>query len=435
MGKDELWRAPVASAPVRGVVSVPGSKSATNRALVLAALADGPSHLRKPLLARDTRLMAGALRSLGTRIDEVPSPDGVGWMVTPRLLRGPAVIDCGLAGTVMRFVPVIAALAEGPVTFDGDGRARVRPMRTIIEALRALGVVVDDNDRGTMPFTVHGTGSVAVDHVVVDASASSQFVSALMLAAPRFDNGCTIEHRGAAIPSMPHLEMSVAMLRERGVTVDVDAADPTNARWTVHPGEITGMDTTIEPDLSNAAPFLAAAMVTGGSVGIRDWPTTTTQPGDRLREIFTLMGGEVHLVDGVCTVTGPLQLRGIDIDLRDVGELTPVVAAVCALASTPSRLRGIAHLRGHETDRLAALVTEINRVGGRATETEDGLVIEPSDNWRAAEFATYEDHRMATAGAVLGLRIPGIDVVDIATTAKTLPDFPAMWNALLAGRE
>lgn len=435
MGKDELWRAPVASAPVRGVVSVPGSKSATNRALVLAALADGPSHLRKPLLARDTRLMAGALRSLGTRIDEVPSPDGVGWMVTPRLLRGPAVIDCGLAGTVMRFVPVIAALAEGPVTFDGDERARLRPMRPAIESLRALGVAVDDDGRGTMPFTVRGTGSVAVDHVVVDASTSSQFVSALMLAAPRFVNGCTIEHRGTAIPSMPHLEMSVAMLRECGVTVDVDAADPTNARWTVHPGEIAGMDTTIEPDLSNAAPFLAAAMVTGGSVGVRDWPATTSQPGDRLREIFTLMGGDVLLADGVCTVTGPLQLRGIDIDLRDVGELTPVVAAVCALASTPSRLRGIAHLRGHETDRLAALVTEINRVGGRVTETEDGLVIEPSSGWRAAEFATYEDHRMATAGAVLGLRIPGIDVVDIATTAKTLPDFAVTWNALVAGRE
>jgi len=416
------------------VVSVPGSKSATNRALVLAALADAPSHLRKPLLARDTRLMASALRSLGTRIDEVSSPDGPGWLVTPRLLRGPASIDCGLAGTVMRFVPVIAALATGPVTFDGDERARVRPMRTIIEALRALGVAVDDDGRGTMPFTVHGTGAVAIDKVTVDASASSQFVSALMLAAARFDNGCVIEHRGPAIPSMPHLDMSVAMLRERGVIVDVDVADPTNARWTVHAGEIAGLDCTIEPDLSNAAPFLAAAMVTGGSVGVSDWPTTTTQPGDRLREIFARMGGEVVLADDVCTVTGPKQLLGIDIDLRDVGELTPVVAAVCTMASTPSRLRGIAHLRGHETDRLAALATEINRVGGSATETEDGLVIEPSDALHAARFETYEDHRMATAGAVLGLRIPGIEVVDIATTAKTLPDFAAMWDGLLEGR-
>lgn len=413
---------------------MPGSKSATNRALVLAALADAPSHLRKPLLARDTRLMASALRSLGTRIDEVPSPDGMGWIVTPRLLRGPASIDCGLAGTVMRFVPVVAALAEGPVTFDGDEHARVRPMRTIIEALRALEVRVDDEGRGTLPFTVHGTGFVGVDHVVVDASASSQFVSALMLAAARFDRGCVIEHRGGAIPSMPHLDMSVAMLRERGITVDVDASDPTNATWTVHPGDIAGLDCTIEPDLSNAAPFFAAAMVTGGTVSVRDWPDSTTQPGDALRSIFTAMGGEVTLEDGVCTVTGPADLLGIDIDLRDVGELTPVVAAVCALASTPSQLRGIAHLRGHETDRLAALVTEINRVGGKASETEDGLIIEPSSGWRAATFETYADHRMATAGAVLGLRIPGVDVIDIATTAKTLPDFAAMWDSLLAGR-
>jgi 3-phosphoshikimate 1-carboxyvinyltransferase len=401
---------------------------------VLAALADAPSHLRKPLLARDTRLMASALRALGTRIDEVPSPAGVGWIVTPRLLRGPAAIDCGLAGTVMRFVPVVAALAEGPITFDGDEPARVRPMHTIIEALRALGVRVDDDGRGTLPFTVHGTGFVGVDHVVVDASASSQFVSALMLAAARFDNGCLIEHQGAAIPSKPHLNMSVAMLRERGITVDVDATDPTNARWTVHPGDIAGLDCTIEPDLSNAAPFLAAAMVTGGTVSIRDWPAHTTQPGDALRPIFTAMGGEVTLDADLCTVTGPEQLLGIEMDLRDVGELTPVVAAVCAFASTPSQLRGIAHLRGHETDRLAALVKEINGVGGRATETEDGLHIEPSDSWRPARFETYADHRMATAGAVLGLRIPGIDVVDIATTGKTLPDFAAMWDAMLTGR-
>lgn len=433
MGNDELWRAPVAATPVCGVVSVPGSKSATNRALVLAALGNAPSHLRKPLLARDTRLMASALRSMSTRIDEVETPDGTGWLVTPRLLRGPAAVDCGLAGTVMRFVPVVAALAVGPVTFDGDERARVRPMRTIIEALRALGVGVDDDGRGTLPFTVRGTGFVGIDHVVVDASASSQFVSALMLAAARFERGCTIEHRGPAIPSMPHLDMSVVMLRERGIVVDVNASDPTNARWTVHPGEIAGLDCTIEPDLSNAAPFLAAAMVTGGTVSVRDWPAVTTQPGDALRGIFAAMGGQVVLDGNLCTVTGPERLLGIDLDLRAVGELTPVVAAVCALASTSSRLRGIAHLRGHETDRLAALATEINRVGGHAVETEDGLIIEPSNNWRAAQFETYDDHRMATAGAVLGLKIPGVDVVDIATTAKTLPDFAAMWNALLAG--
>lgn len=419
---------------MRGVVTVPGSKSATNRALVLGALADGPSLLRRPLLARDTRLMAAALRSLGTRVDEFEGAHGVDWMVTPRTLSGHVAVDCGLAGTVMRFVPALAMLAEGPVTFDGDERARVRPMRSMIEAIRALGVRVDDDDRGTLPFTVFGSGAVVASHVVLDASASSQFVSALMLAAPRFDNGCTIEHRGPAIPSMPHLDMTVAMLRERGITVDVDASDPTHATWTVHPGAIADLDCTIEPDLSNAAPFLAAAMVTAGEVTIRDWPHTTTQAGDRLRELFGAMGASMTLGDTGLTLRGPQEVRGLQADLRDVGELTPVIAAVCALATTPSQLSGIAHLRGHETDRLTALATELRRVGAHAEETADGLRIEPAVALHGAIMETYEDHRMATAAAVLGLRIPDVDIEDVGTTAKTLPDFPAMWLELIAGR-
>ena len=430
----DLWAAPVATGPIVGTVSVPGSKSATNRALVLAALADGPGRIRKPLHARDTKLMAQALRALGATIDEVDTPSGVDWMVTPGRLHGPATIDCGLAGTVMRFVPAVAALADGAITFDGDERARVRPMRTIIEALRDLGIDVDDDGTGTLPFTVHGHGRVVADHVIVDASASSQFVSALLLTAARFSNGCTIEHRGPAIPSMPHLDMSVQMLRQRNVRVDVDTTDPTNATWTVHAGPIAGIDDVIEPDLSNAAPFMAAAMVTGGTVTIPDWPAITTQPGDRLRAIFAEMGGQIDVTTASCTITGPQQLQGIDVDLRDEGELTPVIAAVCALASTPSRISGIAHLRGHETDRLAALATEINRIGGSAVETSDGLIIEPSSQFHGAVMQTYEDHRMATAAAVIGLRVPGVQVVDIATTSKTLPDFDHMWRTLLAGR-
>ena len=431
---DELWDAPFASAPVTGTVTVPGSKSATNRALVLSALAEGPSLLRRPLLARDTRLMAAALRSLGTRVDEVPGARGVDWIVTPRTLSGPASVDCGLAGTVMRFVPAVAMLAHGPVTFDGDERARERPMDTMIRAIRALGVRIDDGDRGTLPFTVHGVGSVGASHVVIDASASSQFVSALMLVAARFEGGCSIEHRGPAIPSMPHLDMTVAMLRERGVMVEADVSDPTNAVWSVQPGQISDLDCTIEPDLSNAAPFLAAAMVTGGSVTVLDWPSATTQAGDRLRELFTSMGGTVSLEHGRLTVTGPQELLGLQADLRDVGELTPVIAAVCALATTPSRLSGIAHLRGHETDRLTALATELQRVGALAQETADGLLIEPAAVLHGARLETYDDHRMATAAAVLGLRIPEVTVVNVGTTAKTLPDFAAMWQNLLAGR-
>ena len=435
MATEELWDAPWASAPVTGTLTIPGSKSATNRALVLAALAEGPSLLRRPLLARDTRLMAAALRSLGARVDEVEGTLGVDWMVTPRTLSGPASVDCGLAGTVMRFVPALAMLAQGVVTFDGDERARARPMDTMIHAIRALGVRVDDGDRGTLPFTVHGVGVVATSHVVIDASASSQFVSALMLVAARFENGCTIEHRGPAIPSMPHLDMTVAMLRERGVMVEVDTSDPTNAVWSVQPGQISDLDCTIEPDLSNAAPFLAAAMVTAGTVTVLNWPIATTQAGDQLRELFASMGGAVSLEHGRLTVTGPHELLGLQADLRDVGELTPVIAALCALATTPSRLSGIAHLRGHETDRLTALASELQRVGAQAQETEDGLVIEPAGALHGARLETYDDHRMATAAAVLGLRIPGIRVVNVGTTAKTLPDFAGMWQDLVAGRQ
>lgn len=429
-----LWSAPLATGPVRGTVVVPGSKSATNRALVLSALAAGPSRIRRPLHARDTKLMAEALRALGTTIDEVTTDDGVDWVVTPGSLHGPATIDCGLAGTVMRFVPAVAALANGSVRFDGDARARQRPMRGTIDALRALGVDVDDHGKGALPFIVHGTGQVMADQVTLDASASSQFVSALLLVAPRFQNGCVIHHRGEPIPSLPHLSMSVQMLRERGVAIDLDITEPTRATWHVHPGDISGLDSVIEPDLSNAAPFMAAAMVTGGQVTIPHWPSLTTQPGDRLRTLFTHMGGTVTMDSTGCTITGPDKLHGIDVDLRDEGELTPVIAAVCAFAATPSTIRGVGHLRGHETDRLAALVTEINRIGGNATETTDGIHIEPSSNWHGATMETYEDHRMATAAAVIGLRVPDVTVVDIDTTSKTLPNFDAMWHALLAGR-
>ncbi len=434
MESTDLWSAPYAFAPVRGSVSVPGSKSATNRALVLSALANGSSRLSRPLHARDTRLMADALRALGTRIDEVPTADGIDWVVHPAPLQGPANIECGLAGTVMRFVPALATLASGDITFDGDERAHLRPMRTMIDALRALGIAIDDGGRGTLPFTMHCSGEVTGDRVQLDASASSQFVSALMLAAPGFAKGCRIEHVGPAIPSMPHLDMTVTMLRDRGVTVDVDTADPTHASWHVHPGPVQALDCIIEPDLSNAAPFLAAALVTQGRVTVVDWPMRTTQPGDRLRDLFAAMGGRVVLDERGCTVSGPQQLLGLHADLRDVGELTPIIAAVCALASSPSTLTGIAHLRGHETDRLAALVTEINRVGGNARELPDGIAIEPSPTLHAADVATYDDHRMATAGAVLGLRIPDVRVHDIATTSKTLPDFDVMWRTLLAGR-
>jgi 3-phosphoshikimate 1-carboxyvinyltransferase len=419
---NQPWIAPFVNEPVRATVAVPGSKSITNRALLLAALSDGGGTLTGALRSRDSQLMIDALRALGVPVDDGGDKIVVG---AHQGLRGPAQVDCGLAGTVMRFVPPAAAIADGDVHFDGDPRARERPMSTVLDALRTLGASLDGD---TLPFTLRGTGKLAGGEVTIDASASSQFVSGLLLAGARYDAGVTVRHAGKPVPSLPHIDMTVQMLREAGVTVD----DTEPNTWRVSPGPIASRDWAVEPDLSNATPFLAAAAVTGGSVTVPGWPEKTTQPGDVFGEIATRMGCTVQRGDGALTLTGPDQLTGIDFDMRDVGELTPTVAALAVLADGPSRLRGIAHLRGHETDRLAALVTEINKLGGAATETEDGLEIQPKP-LNAGLWLAYDDHRMATAGAVVGLMVPGIEVDDIGTTSKTLPDFPAMWDRMLGG--
>ncbi|HJV99807.1 MAG TPA: 3-phosphoshikimate 1-carboxyvinyltransferase [Arthrobacter sp.] len=427
------WPAPFASRPIDATVTVPGSKSLTNRFLVLAALADGPSRLRAPLHSRDSALMIEALRQLGASITEVPGDGAFG----PDLEVVPfsqdaasslASIDCGLAGTVMRFVPPLAALRNGLSVFDGDPHARKRPMGTIIEALKALGVAVAAENGGTpasLPFEVTGTGEVRGGHLVIDASASSQFVSALLLVGARFTEGLHLEHVGKPVPSLDHINMTVAVLRGVGVSVD----DSVPNHWVVAPGTIRAFDQRIEQDLSNAGPFLAAALASGGTVRIPDWPAQTTQVGDLWRSILADMGATVSLADGVLTVTGGAEIKGAD--FAETSELAPTVAALCALASGPSRLSGIAHLRGHETDRLAALVTEINRLGGDAEETSDGLVIRPA-KLHAGVVHSYADHRMATAGAILGLAVEGIEVEDIATTAKTMPDFPRLWADMIA---
>jgi len=418
---ETLWPAPHPGTPVHATVRLPGSKSLTNRALVLAALSDGPSVVRQALRSRDTELMAAALTELGVGVDST----GEDWKVTPGALRGRVTIDCGLAGTVMRFVPPVAALADGPVVFDGDPHARLRPMGQILEGLRELGVTVEDEGRGALPFTVVGTGSVRGGEVTIDASESSQFVSALLLAGARYEEGVDVRHDGKPVPSLPHIEMTVEQLRLRGVDVDDSDAN----RWRVLPSVIRAVDVQVEPDLSNAAPFVAAALVTGGRVTVLDWPRRTTQAGDALREIVTLMGGTAELTDDGLTVTGPGTLRGLDYDLHDVGELTPAVAAMCLMADSPSHLRGVAHIRGHETDRLAALATQFNALGGHVTETADGLTIRPTP-LGGGPFRTYADHRMAHAGVILGLGVEGVLVEDIATTSKTFPDFAGAWTAL-----
>jgi 3-phosphoshikimate 1-carboxyvinyltransferase len=413
------WPAPAATAPVRATVTVPGSKSITNRVLVLAALADGGSVVRGALVSRDTELMAAALRSLGVGVDLLSS-------VTPGPLRGDVDVDCGLAGTVMRFLPALAALADGDVRMDGDAHARTRPMSTVLGALRTLGVDVCGD---ALPFTVRGTGSVRGGEVELDASASSQFVSGLLLSGARYDRGLVVRHVGPPVPSRPHLDMTVAMLRAVGVDVDDTVPDV----WRVSPGPVQAHEWDVEPDLSNATPFLAAAALTGGTVTVPGWPGTTTQPGDAIRDVLVRMGCSVALANGALTVTGPSRLVGVELDLHDVGELTPTIAALCAVADGPSTLRGIAHLRGHETDRLAALVAELTALGCGAQETADGLVLTPAPLTAPARpWRSYADHRMATAGAVLGLVVPGLQVDDVDTTTKTLPGFTSLWAAMLA---
>ncbi len=432
MGQDgvmSLWSAPAAGGPVDAVVELPGSKSITNRALVLAALAEGTSTITGALRSRDTDLMIGALQALGTGIAQGgDGSDPTVLTVAPRPLHGGAV-DCGLAGTVMRFVPPIAALAEGNVAFDGDPQARVRPLGVVLDALRDLGAQVVG---GALPFTVFGSGSLEGGPVDIDASGSSQFVSGLLLSGARFRHGVTIRHQGTPVPSMPHIDMTIAMLAAAGVTVATEHAGAGVDTWTVEPGPVRAVDWVVEPDLSNATPFLAAAAVTAGRVTVPRWPRTTTQAGNAIREILEAMGCRVRWADESLTVQGPEQLRGIDVDLRATGELTPTVAALAALAHGPSTLTGIGHLRGHETDRLAALTAEITALGGRVEELDDGLAITPAP-LHGGTWHSYADHRMATAGAILGLRADGVHVEDIETTGKTMPDFPGLWTGMLAG--
>jgi 3-phosphoshikimate 1-carboxyvinyltransferase len=422
------WNAPSAPRPLDASLTLPGSKSLTNRELVLSALAAAPSTLRAPLHSRDTNLMVEALRSLGTTIFEQPgdSPFGGDWIVTPGELTGSTTIDCGLAGTVMRFLPPVAALALGPTTFDGDVAARKRPMNVTVTSLRDLGVDVADEGRGALPFTVHGSGRVSGGALTIDASRSSQFVSGLLLAAARFEKGLDLTHDGERLPSLPHIQMTIETLAQRGVAVTSERP----GHWRVDPGALSGRVVDIEPDLSNAGPFLIAALVAGGSVTITGWPETTTQVGNDLLEILPLFGAEVSRTGTSVTVSGTGNISAVSLDLNTGGELAPALVALAALADGASEITGIGHIRHHETDRLAALVAEINGLGGRATELSEGIRVEPA-TLHGGLWHTYEDHRMATAGAIIGLRIAGVDIEDIRTTSKTLPEFPELWLHML----
>ena len=448
--QDRTWAAPAAAGPVRARIWLPASKSITNRALVLAALSDRPARIANPLRARDTLLAADALRALGTEVSDDADGSVSAWRVTGgQPAAGSRVsVDAGNAGTVMRFLPAVAALTAATVRFDGDERIRQRPVGPILAALRALGARIEDDGRGAAPFTVLGRGEVRGGTVTLDASGSSQLISGLLLAAPRFGQGIEIRHEGPPIPSAPHIAMTVRMLQAAGAEVTESRsgavfapADPPQGRpdgWRVRPGRLDLGSVTVEPDLSNAGPFLAAALVTGGTLSLPGWPLDSLQAAGPILDVLTQMGARCEVGADGLTVSGPGTISGITADLRDVAELAPVLTAAAALAGTPSAFTGLAHTRRHETDRLAALAKEINALGGDVTELPDGLRIRPRPlRAQAADgpFGTYDDHRMVMAAAVLGLAVPGLRVAGVQTVAKTFPDFTDVWtNMLGAGR-
>ena len=439
---DAAWAAPAAATAVRASVRLPGSKSITNRALILAALADSPTQIVGPLQARDTDLMAGAVRALGAIVDTgsgtLASP---AWAVTPGWAAGKTMVDVGNAGTVLRFVPPAAAVATADVEFTGDARVAQRPVAQLLAGLRQAGVKVSDGGRGAVPFIVHGRGRVRGGTVSLDASSSSQLVSGLMLAAPRYDHGLEIVHQGPRIPSAPHIAMTAAMLISAGAEVETGSARrPTDGNggpaapdyWRIRPGRLAAGTITVEPDLSNAAPFLAAALVTGGAVTVPDWPAASMQAADQILAVLSQMGAICTLTAAGMRVEGTGRIRGISADLRDVSELAPVLTALAALADSPSEFTGIGHMRLHESDRLAALAGEIGALGGMVTELPDGLRVQPRPLRAGADpFDSHDDHRLVMAAAVLGLAVPGLRVRNAATVGKTFPAFGGLWQQML----
>jgi 3-phosphoshikimate 1-carboxyvinyltransferase len=418
----------VAEGPVDAAIRVPGSKSITNRAYLLAALASAPTRVRAPLDSRDAQLMLQALAVLGARSEHTAN----GVLVHPAAAgqrgAGETVeVVLGNAGTVARFTPALAALGSATVIFDGDEAIRRRPIGPLLGALRELGADIDDGGRGAPPFTVRGRGGLRGGKVELDSSASSQFLSALLLAAPAFDNGVTVRLVGGNPPSEPHIAMTLDMLRRFGATVDRDGTE-----FYVAPSQLSCPGYQVEPDLSTAAPFVAAAAAAGGSVHVAGWPQHTTQPGDWLRGLLEEVGATTELDASGLTVTGGASIHGAQLDLHEVGELTPVISALLCFADTPSVITGVAHLRGHETDRLTALATELSGLGAKVSETADGLKITPAP-MHGGVFHTYDDHRLVMAGAVLGLRVHGVEIENPATVGKTFPGFVESWTTMVEG--
>jgi 3-phosphoshikimate 1-carboxyvinyltransferase len=411
------------TAPVSGVARVPGSKSITNRALLVAALADGESELTGALLSDDTRYMADALRALG--VDVVT--DAAGERFTVRGGGGTFPADradlfVGNSGTTMRFLTAALPLGRGVYRIDGVPRMRQRPISPLLDALTALGARVrDEAGTGCPPVVVHADG-LPGGRVRMAGDQSSQYFTALLLAGPYAARGLEVEVIGDLV-SKPYMPMTAAVMAAFGVTAELDQSAWRTFR--VAPGQrYRGRAYRVEPDASNASYFFAAAAVTGGRVRVEGLGRGSTQGDLRFVDVLAAMGATVREDDDAVEVEGPAggALRGVNLDLGGISDTAQTLAAIAPFAEGPTTIRGVAHSRLKETDRVAAVATELRRLGQGVDEFADGLTIHPAPV-RPADIATYDDHRMAMSFAITALRAPGIRLRDPGCVAKTFPSF------------
>ncbi|MFI7546257.1 3-phosphoshikimate 1-carboxyvinyltransferase [Actinoplanes sp. NPDC049599] len=405
---DVLTVAPL-SAPLDATVRPPGSKSITNRALMCAALAPGTSTLTGALFADDTRAMLGAVAALGATINADPATATVTVTgVDPRRGAAAATVDARQSGTTSRFILPAAALRPGATVVDGSAQLRARPFGPVLEALRDLGATVSTT--GFLPATVRGP--LRGGAVRVSGHISSQFLSGLLMAGPLMTEGLAVELTSALV-SVPYVEMTRAVMAAFGVSVE---------GLSVAPGTYRATEYAIEPDASAASYFLGAAAVTGGRVTVSGLGAGSLQGDVAFAEVLGRMGATVTRTAESVTVSAGGVLHGIDVDMADISDTAQTLAAVAVYADSPTRVRGIGFIRGKETDRVAAVVTELRRAGIEAVEDEDGFTVHPGVP-RPTRFATYEDHRMAMSLSLLGLRSPGMEIADPGCVAKTYPDF------------
>jgi 3-phosphoshikimate 1-carboxyvinyltransferase len=410
--------------PVDATVTVPGSKSITNRALMVAALARGTSHLSGVLDADDTAAMTDCLRLLGAQIDLDPGSATMvvtGMSGTPRAPRAgeDLVLPSRLSGTTSRFLLAACALGAGPYTVDGLPPLRVRPMGDGLEALRALGVSVTDAD-GHLPATIAGPPARG-GQIKVAGAASSQFLSGLAMAGACMPDGLRVTVPGPLV-SEPYVTMTTAVIGAFGGSAEWRGDSAGGGTLEVAPGGYDGAEFAVEPDASTASYFLAAAAICGGRVRVAGLTKASLQGDVVFAEVLERMGATLTWHSDGVEVRSTGHLRGISVDLSDLSDTAPTLAAVAVFADGPTEVTGVGFIRHKETDRIGAVVTELQRLGVQAQATDDGFIVHPGPV-HPASVATYDDHRMAMAFSLIGLRVPGVRILDPQCVAKTFPGF------------